>query len=192
MISLEGCIGSGKSTTANILGDRLGWSTLLGLPLSSMFLEQFYVSPNRMALETELGFLLVHYHQLRTLPPAADIISDFAPGRDVVFARLNLSGDDLRVFENLYEHLISRVKQPKLTVFLRVPVNELLRRIQERGRLYELQMTVEYLESLNQLYDANTSLLGPNVKIVDVRPGESPIEVAEKVHKVILDAGYLK
>jgi deoxyguanosine kinase len=189
IVAIEGCIGSGKSTTAKIVSKRLDWAILLGSPLSSMFLEEFYSDPDRIALETELGFLLVHYHQLRKIQEKSPILADFAVARDLLFAQLNLSGAELKIFEDLYKNLASRLERPVLTIYLRVPVDELIRRIRERGRLYELQMTVDYLTSVNEIYENNLSELGPNVHIVEILPGSSEDEVADEVLAVMRASG---
>jgi deoxyguanosine kinase len=189
IIGIEGCIGSGKSTTARIVSHRLDWGLLLGNALSDAFLAEFYSDPGRVALETELGFLLIHYHQLRTLQRENFLIADFVPERDLFFARLNLKDAELKVFEDLYKFLVNQVDRPVLTIYLRVPLEELDRRIRERGRPYEMYMTAEYLKSVYEMYERNYIELGPDVRVVEVAPGSTEVEVADAVHAVIRNSG---
>jgi deoxyguanosine kinase len=191
IIAIEGCIGSGKSTTAKILSKRLGSGLLLGLPLSSMFLHEFYSDPDLMALETELGFLLVHYHQIRTLRGDSLTIADFAIARDILFAKLNLQGEEFGVFDALYRYLVGRLDSPKLTIYLRVPIDELLERIRARGRLYELSMTTDYLRSVVEIYEANLAEFGAQVPIVNILPGMTEEDVADAVQAIIEETGLL-
>lgn len=185
IVAIEGCIASGKSTTAKLIGERLGWSLVLEETNSHPFLQDFYADPGRYALETELAFALLHYHQLHPLDPQAGLVSDFSPGKDLIFARMNLSGDDLELFEHLYVRLFSRLQKPTLTIFLDLPVEELVRRMRERGRTYEMGIPTEYIQRLREFYKLGMNELGEDVRIVEVAPGESREHLADKVLAII-------
>jgi deoxyadenosine/deoxycytidine kinase len=185
IVAIEGCIGAGKSTTVGLLADTLGWHPVYGVVPSSSFLEDFYEAPKRTAFETELGFIVLHYHQLRWLEQGRDYIADLSFGRDMVFARANLEGEELDIFDNLYVKLRERLEQPTLTILLRLPTDELMRRIRARGRPYEARMTFDYLHKINEAYDEYAAELGPSVFPVDVQPETAPEAIAEKVLAII-------
>src|SRR4051794_32043403 len=103
MISVEGCIGAGKSTTARLVAESLGWGAVLEQTSAHPFLDAFYSDTALYALETELAFVLVHYHQLHPLGRSARFVSDFSPVKDLVFAEMNLPSRDLTTFMQLYD-----------------------------------------------------------------------------------------
>src|SRR5437868_13596357 len=110
MIAIEGCIGSGKSTTARLVAEALGWNTLLEKTKLHPFLEDFYTDPDKYAIETELNFVLLHYNQLHPLDHSQSVVSDFSPAKDLIFARMNLRGPDLALFEHVYRALMIKVR----------------------------------------------------------------------------------
>ena len=118
MIAIEGCIGSGKSTTARLVAEAIGWKTVLERTDVHPFLSDFYTNPSKYAIETELNFVLLHYNQLHPLGQGQYIVTDFSPAKDLIFARMNLQEPDLSLFEHVYEGLIGKISMPDLVVFL--------------------------------------------------------------------------
>ncbi len=155
------------------------------------FLADFYTDIEKYKLETELAFVLLHYHQLHVLDESANVVTDFSQGKDLIFARMNLEGADLSLFETLYSHLSGRLAPPVLTVVLDLPVSTLMERVNKRARSYELKMPVEYLERLLQFYDKERDLLGPHVRFVSVSPDATQEEVAIRVADIIRETARL-
>lgn len=183
-IAIEGCIASGKSSTAALVAERLGFAQVKEQTAQHPFIAQFYADPERFALETELAFALIHYHQLHQLNDA-DIVADFSPAKDVVFAEMNLGGEELAMFMSLYEMLSSRVPQPHVAIFLDLPVEECRRRCIARGRPFEAGIKLEYLERLREFYLQHLKRLGREVRVLEVHPKESQDEVASAVKNLL-------
>lgn len=155
-IAIEGCIGAGKTTVAGLLAGMRGSSAILERYTDNPFLAKFYSEPSRYALETELSFVLIHFHQVLhalRLAETAEHISDFHISKDHVYAEMNLHGDDLRVFENLYTSLSQRLPPPDVMVCLQCSDRLLLRRIEKRQRSVEMGFSSQYVRALNRLYD---------------------------------------
>jgi len=184
-IAIEGCIAAGKSTTARLVAGSLGHHLLLEETEHHPFLCDFYSDPARYALETELTFVLLHYHQLSHYCGQQSFVTDFSPVKDLVFARMNLHGDDLAIFESLYSRLAGRLCRPRLTIYLDLPVDVLMARILERGRPYELAIPRTYIEHLSQCYNEHLEELGDLVRVVKVSSGHDPEAVARKVLEAI-------
>ena len=185
MIAIEGCIASGKSTTARLVAQAMGWNTLLEKTEVHPFLSDFYTDPSKYAIETELNFVLLHYNQLHPLDHNQSFVSDFSPAKDLIFARMNLREPDLSLFEHVYKGLMSKVRMPELVVFLDVPTEELMQRILRRGRPYEANMAETYIRSLRDHYELYFDELGHSTEVIRVTPGMPPNEVAEKVLEII-------
>jgi deoxyadenosine/deoxycytidine kinase len=191
IIAIEGGIGAGKTTTAQIVAQRLGSDVVLERTQAHPFLAAFYEHPTRFALETELGFVLLHYHQLHTISESALVVTDFSPVKDIAFARMNLHGEELALFDHVYQRLISRLSQPALSVFLDLDVDEALNRIRNRGHSYELAVTKEYLRRLREAYGEILDRLASHVRLVQILPGDAREAVAEKVLCAIRESQIL-
>jgi deoxyguanosine kinase len=157
-IAIEGCLAAGKTTLAMALGERLqGAGVVLEDFESNPFLVDFYENPRAYAFQSEMGFLLVRYHQLsraaRTIAATQPIVSDFLFDKSDVFAQLNLTAAEYSVFRRTYTYLQRQVPVPDLVLYLHAPVSVLLDRITQRGRPYEKGMDPKYIARLSAAYD---------------------------------------
>ena len=148
------------------------------------FLAKFYANPKKYTIETELGFVLLHYHQLNHLEPIPTI-TDFSPAKDLVFAKMNLAGEDLKLFEHVYGQLVGRLTKPRLAVFLDPPVDVLMQRMLNRARPYELSVPEDYIARLRQFYGTHMPELAEEVCVVEVRAEDSIAGVTAKTLDVI-------
>jgi len=155
-IAIEGAIGVGKTTLARLLQPRFDTELLLEAFEENPFLSNFYADRTRYAFQTQMFFLLSRYRQQRTLPTLLahnSIIADYTFAKDNLFAHLNLEGDELDVYEQLYAVLADRIPAPDLVVYLRAGTDLLMLRIATRDRAYEREMDRVYIETLRQAYE---------------------------------------
>ncbi len=155
-IVVEGPIGVGKTSLARRLAQSFGTELLLEEVDENPFLERFYKDPKAAALPTQLFFLFQRAQQLQALRQGdmfkPVIVSDFLMEKDRLFARLTLDDDELRLYEQVYQHLSVTAPAPDLVVYLQAPVSVLLERIQQRSRSYEQQISADYLKRLAESY----------------------------------------
>jgi len=155
-IVVEGCIGSGKTTIAKLLAIERNSNLILEQFEDNPFLKQFYLNPSKYALETELAFVLIHYHQMfheLQQVKTGEYITDFHISKDFLFAEMNLGHEDMIIFKNLYTVLTERLPVPDVVVCLQCSDELILRRIEERKRNIETQITIQYFTKLNRLYE---------------------------------------
>ncbi len=153
-IAVEGCIGAGKSTVAQLLADRMNGELIVEAPHGNPFLERFYNGVSQAALPAQLYFLL-HRTQLAERIKKEDLfpttrISDFLLERDRVYAECTLASDELLVYDMVRQAVAIDPPAPDLVLFLQTPVRTLLKRIANRGIAMERRITAEYLELLNE------------------------------------------
>jgi deoxyadenosine/deoxycytidine kinase len=191
VIAVEGNIGAGKTTTAQLVAQELRVDAVLEQTQAHPFLSAFYEAPGRFAVETELGFVLLHYHQLHPITPGRLVVTDFAAAKDIAFARMNLTGDQLALFDHVYDHLSGKLPQPVLAIFLDLDLDDLLERIRLRGRVYELKITKDYLARLRDAYDEIFDQLAVQAHRVKLLPTDTREVVAQKVLAVIRDSRSL-
>ncbi len=158
-ISIEGVIGVGKTTLVRLLQPDFQASILLEVFEENPFLSKFYEDRARFAFQTQMFFLLSRYYQQRRAVPellqtGKSLLSDYTFEKDALFARINLSGDELEMYDRLHEALAEKIPVPDLIVYLRAETDTLMQRIAFRDRPYERQMERAYIDQLNKAYDA--------------------------------------
>jgi deoxyguanosine kinase len=155
-IVVEGPIGAGKTSLAQALARRLGADPLLEAPQDNPFLERFYADMPRYALPTQLNFLFQRVDQLHGLAQldlfGGARVADFLLDKDPLFARLNLSDDELQLYDKIYSHLKPQVPTPDLVIYLQAPVATLVARVHRRGVEYESSIPELYLARLADAY----------------------------------------
>lgn len=153
---VEGPIGVGKTTLARRIAARIGAGLTLEQAADNPFLERFYKAPSQFALQVQLFFLFQRVRQLKKLRQG-DLFSpvrvaDFMLAKDPLFARLTLDEDELHLYEQVYQHLVTEVPVPDLVIYLQAPTDVLIGRIRKRGVLFERGMERGYLENLVEAY----------------------------------------
>ncbi len=155
-IAIEGAIGVGKTTLARLIRDEFDADLLLEVFEENPFLTDFYTDRERYAFQTQIFFLLSRYRQQQNLFQhdlfSSTLISDYLFAKDRIFANLNLSDDELVLYNQLATILEQRVLKPDLVIYLQARTSVLLQRIRWRGRTFEQDMDEGYLNALNAAY----------------------------------------
>ncbi len=156
-IVVEGVIGVGKTTLTRLLQPFFEAEILLEVFEENPFLARFYQDRERYAFQTQIFFLLSRYGQQHEAVPQAlergNLVSDYSFDKNKVFARLNIAGDELEMYERVQDILAGRIPNPDLLVYLRASVDTLMERITLRDRIYERGMDRSYIASLVEAYD---------------------------------------
>jgi len=156
-ISISGTIGAGKTALAKKYSERIKGKLMLEEFSSNSFLEKFYKQPKRYAFPLEISFLFERFQQQKIEFSRQDLferiyISDYIFDKSLLFARLNLEDDQYKVFYNLYKAFEEQLPKPDLIVYLHRPVEVLLQNIKKRNRLFEMEISNDYLENIQNLY----------------------------------------
>jgi deoxyadenosine/deoxycytidine kinase len=156
-VAVEGAIGVGKTTLSRIVGQQLPAEVLLEVFEENPFLGDFYADRSRYAFQTQLFFLLSRFSQQHRVigetTSRSLLVSDYLFDKDWLFAHLNLSGDELAMYERVHAILGERIPAPSLVVYLRASTDVLMGRIASRDRIYERNMERSYIDSLRLAYD---------------------------------------
>jgi len=155
-IAIEGPIGVGKTTLAELLAKRLDARLVLENPESNPFLPDFYKNRERFAFQTQIFFLMSRYAQQQQFAHddlfSQCTVSDYVFAKDSLFARLNLSNDELVLYEKVASHLKKNVANPAMVIYLTASVDTLIQRIKKRQRSFEKGLDKSYLEDLCEIY----------------------------------------
>jgi len=191
-IAIEGPIGVGKSSLAQILAQKYASRLVKEEVAGNPFLERFYENPRKYAFQTQLFFLLSRYRQQRELAQGdlfeAGLVCDYILAKDKIFALINLEDDEISLYESIYKLLVSTLPKPDLVIYLQARPEVLLSRVRKRGIAYERNISLDYLRTLSDAYNEyffhynETPLLVVNTSEIDFV--ESPRDLEHLVREV--------
>ncbi len=154
---IEGNIGSGKTSLAEMLSADLNGKLIAEQFEENPFLPGFYENPERYSFPLELSFLASRYNQMKkdVLNPElfhSLLIADYHFSKTAIFARQTLKEDEYHLFRQLFNMASDTFPKPDLYVYLHVETPRLLENIKKRGREYEQHISGEYLEKIRDGY----------------------------------------
>jgi deoxyadenosine/deoxycytidine kinase len=159
-IVLAGNIGAGKSTLVSLLAASLGFRPYYEPVAENPYLEDFYNDMERWAFQSQVYFLthrVKSHHML--MDDSCSVVQDRSLYEDAnvfarnLFSRGAMSSRDWTTYSGLYRTMTSILPAPDLVVYIRASVATLKNRIARRGRGFEAEISDEYLENLNALYE---------------------------------------
>ncbi len=155
-IVIEGPIGVGKTSLARKLAESLSADLVLEEVYENPFLERFYQDGESAALPAQMFFLFARARQIEDLRQAdlfANVrVSDYLFSKDQLFAELNLSADELNLYNQVVASLNVEAPVPDLVIYLQSSVDALLERIARRGISFERAIDRRYLEKVTDAY----------------------------------------
>lgn len=156
-IAIEGVIGAGKTTLAQKLSEILRANLILEEFESNPFLEKFYEDRKRYAFQAQMFFLINRYKEQQKLNQedlfSTHIVSDYIFEKDQIFAYLNLSSEELNLYEAIFPLLQRDLRKPDLVIFLQAGVDRLMQNIRRRGRMIERNLSRSYIRELSEAYN---------------------------------------
>jgi deoxyadenosine/deoxycytidine kinase len=153
---VEGPIGAGKTSLARRLAPRFSAELLLEQPAENPFIARFYQDMARYALPAQLFFLFQRARMVEPLKQpdmfARPTVADFLLDKDLLFARVTLSGDEFALYHKIYEALRPQAPAPDLVVYLQAQPSVLAERVRRRAAAFERGISEEYLALLAESY----------------------------------------
>jgi deoxyadenosine/deoxycytidine kinase len=190
-IAIEGNIGAGKTTLAHILSKRLNSRLVLEEFADNPFLPKFYENPQQYAFPLELFFMAERYKQLKELINTKDLfqsvtVSDYLFTKCLLFAKVNLTEEEFRLYHKLYEIIKQPLMQPDILIYLHVPIQKLQKNIKKRNRSYEQGIPDEYLFKLQETY--TNYIKQHNIKTLFIDASNADFLGNDKHLSIVLDA----
>ncbi|MFQ5511815.1 MAG: deoxynucleoside kinase [Candidatus Krumholzibacteriia bacterium] len=157
IVAVEGSIGVGKTSLARLLARNLGARLIEEKVDDNPFLERFYEDMGAYAFQTQLVFLMNRYKEQLSLGQKELFeeltIIDYIFARDRIFANVNLSDDELGLYNRIASELERKLVRPDVVIYLQASSDVLYDRIQMRGKPVERSISKDYLETLNQAFN---------------------------------------
>ena len=173
-IGIAGNIGCGKTTLTRMLSERYGWTPKYESVTFNPYLEDYYKDIPRWSYNLETYFLAQRFKDVLEIAKSEDVIIQdrtILEGVHIFVANNleqgNLTERDYDTYMQLFNLMMSMVRQPDLLIYLKSSVPHLVSQIQKRGRDYEQSMSLEYLNGLNERYDNWISEYTGNLLVID-------------------------
>ncbi|MBQ0137537.1 MAG: deoxynucleoside kinase [Bacteroidales bacterium] len=160
-IAIAGNIGCGKTTLTNMLAKHYGWTPRFESVDFNPYLADFYEDMSRWSFNLQIYFLNKRFQDIVEISKSEEyIIQDRTIYEDARIFAPNLheqgfmSDRDFDNYTDLFNLMMSLVKMPDLMIYIRSSIPNLVAQIQKRGREYEASMRIDYLQGLNDKYEA--------------------------------------
>lgn len=159
-IGIAGNIGCGKTTLTRKLSEHYGWTPRYESVTYNPYLEDYYSDIPRWSFNLEVYFLAQRFKDVLEIRRSDEVIIQDRTILEGVhifvennYRMGNLSDRDFRTYMDLFELMMSLVKEPDLLIYIKSSVPHLVSQIQKRGREYEQGISLDYLAGLNSLYE---------------------------------------
>jgi deoxyadenosine/deoxycytidine kinase len=199
-IAVEGPIRVGKSTLARVIADRLH-AQLVSEPELNPFLGAFYDGDRGAAFQAQFAFLIRRFEQLTALDVGPNsrkiIVADYIFEKDKMFACLNLSDQELDIYNRYYNNFREQLPTPDLVIYLQATPEVLKKRLKKKGAASESGISEEYIEEVVKAYEhfffhyTASDLLIVNTNEIDfVDRNEDLQELLRKVSEPVRGTQY--
>jgi len=190
-VTIEGNIGSGKTTLAHILAKHFNARLILEQFADNPFLPKFYENPGQYAFPLELFFMAERYKQLKELIHTSDLfqnltVSDYLFTKCLLFAKVNLPEEEFRLYQKLFDIIHTQLVKPDILIYLHAPVSRLQQNIRKRNRPYEQGIPDEYLFRIQEAY--TNYIRQHNIKTIFIDVSNADFLGNSKHLQVVLDA----
>lgn len=148
-IEICGGIASGKTSLASSM-KKFGINAIIENFKANPFWKIYHTNPERYTFETEVTFMLQHYHQIK-IQYSEELmnICDFSFSLDLAYAEIGLESSKLTAYKSVCDEIKREFSSPGLLIYLRCNADTQLERIQQRGRIEEETVSLEFLQKLN-------------------------------------------
>lgn len=156
-IAIEGNIGAGKTSLANLMSDEFNAKIVLERFADNPFLPKFYEDQERFAFPLEMSFLADRYQQLSDDLAQFDlfknfIVSDYYIFKSLIFAQVTLQKEEYALYRKMFDIMYKEITKPDLYIYLYQNTDRLLENIKKRGRDYEQNIEASYLQKIHDGY----------------------------------------
>ena len=155
VINVEGIPGSGKTTLVTRLTTEYDIEPVYEPVKDNPFLDKFYADERRYAFTMQM-WLMARRHAANSAAfwlsrAGVNVAVDRGRLGDRCFAVVNhgchnITDDEMNVYDTFYEAMASH--DPDVLVFLDIDIDEVLKRIRNRGRECEQGIDPDYLHAL--------------------------------------------
>jgi deoxyadenosine/deoxycytidine kinase len=174
-IAIGGNIGSGKTSLTELLAKQYNWKAHYENVDDNPYIIDFYEDMQRWSFHMQVYFVQHRFKQIVDIRQSGEtVVQDRSIYEDAHIFAPNLhdmglmSSRDFDSYSSLFTLMSSLIQPPDLLIYLRATVPTLVQQIQKRGRKYEASIRLDYLQRLNERYEAWIDGYKGKLLIIDV------------------------
>ena len=157
IITVEGNIGSGKTSFARLLAAEMKAKLILETFADNPFLQKFFVKQQDYALGMEMFFMAERYEQLNREMNDQELFNeryviDYLFNKSLLYARVNLDDTEFNLYHKIFNLLNPRMRKSDVVIYLHSDLDRLVSNIYKRGREFELTVKKDYLKKIENVY----------------------------------------
>lgn len=193
LIGISGIIGVGKSTLTEALGAIMEYNVVREPVESNDYLSKFYSNMKKYSFPMQVYLLNHRFRQHQQMVWSTNnMVQDRTIYEDVIFAKMLHEGGlmedlDFRTYVQLFNNMTNFLHRPDLIIYLDVEPIEALRRVKERSRSCEANLSLQYLVELKKGYEEWLLDVEGRIPVLrlDWNTYMDPKEVALKVNEAL-------
>ncbi len=206
VITIAGTVGVGKSTLTNALADALQFRTSFEKVDTNPYLDKFYHDFSRWSFHLQVYFLAERFkEQKKIFEYGGGFIQDRSIYEDTgIFAKMHyekgtMSEVDYETYTSLFDAMVMTpyFPHPDLLIYLEGSLDDILQRIDRRGREMEKQTPIDYWTEMHGRYEkwiesfSACPVLRLNINEYDAIAGTQSIEpILEKISTILQQKNY--
>lgn len=159
-ISIEGTVGSGKTTLGKFLSEYTNIKLYeeLSNDDTTILLDKFYANQERWSFALQVHYLNERFKMIKNINKLSTGILDRSIYGDSIFAKMlhedtKMSNEEYNTYKTLLDNMLEHVTPPNLTVYLKCTTDTAVKRIAHRNRGMETDVPMKYWLRLNDKYD---------------------------------------
>lgn len=161
IITVAGTVGVGKSTMTQALADALEFKSSFEKVDTNPYLDRFYDDFSKWSFHLQIYFLAERFkEQKRMFEQGGGFIQDRSIYEDTgIFAQMHndkgtMDPVDYETYTSLFEAMVMTpyFPHPNLLIYLEGSLDDIIDRIQYRGRAMEQQTPISYWEEMHGRY----------------------------------------
>jgi deoxyadenosine/deoxycytidine kinase len=159
-ISVMGTMGSGKTTAARLIAQKLNFHLIEENFGENAFLPRFYKDMGKWAFHSQTFFLMEKITQMLETPnmlAKESVVQDTPIQQDAFsYAKAqhvlgHMDDAEWNLYQKIYKSFEPYFPKPDLIIYLETGLPSIMKRIEHRGRGYEKSIPQNYLELLDLL-----------------------------------------
>jgi deoxyadenosine/deoxycytidine kinase len=182
-LAIAGNIGVGKTELTDRLSRELGWQAYYEPVIQNPYLDPFYENMERWSFHLQIYFLSERFKaQVEIGRSALPFIQDRTIYEDseifaqTLFEQGSMSRVDFDNYRALFDVMVSYLRRPDLILYLKASAPVLMDRIERRGRASEKAIRPDYLQRLNDAYDAWMERARGQVEVLEIDTDRIPLQ----------------
>jgi len=201
VFTIAGTVGVGKSTFTSKLAEALNFEVSMEKVDGNPYLDKYYHDFSRWSFHLQIFFLAERFkEQKRLFQYGGGFIQDRSIYEDTgIFAQMNydngtMTEEDFATYTSLFQAMVMTpyFPHPDLVIYLEGDLDDVLGRINERGRQMEIETPTDYWENLHKRYQSwidnftHAPILRLNIKDYDLINDEDSIHfILSKISRVL-------